>query len=374
MQVETSSAVSWKDIIQDLAPSFSERAETHDKDGSFVFENYKALKEHRLFSAAIPAELGGAGLLHADICDMIRRIAHSCGSTALALSMHQHLVAAAVWRYKHKGEAAAMLQKVAERQLVLVSTGARDWLDSNGEMVRVDGGFLLSGRKHFASQSPAGDVVVTSAPYLHPEEGWQVLHFSVPFKTEGVSIIDDWDTLGMRATGSQTIAFDKVFVPDSSIVLARPRTGYHVVWDVIITVALPLIMSAYVGIAEKSFEIALAIGKNYLRNQKHLPYIIGKMNNTLTAARTQWLAMVSLANNIDFKPAQDITVEMLSLKSNVAAACIETVSDAMEAIGGQSFYRKNTLERLFRDVQGAQFHPLPAWEQYAFTGERLISR
>jgi alkylation response protein AidB-like acyl-CoA dehydrogenase len=362
----------WKQLTYDLGKSFADRADQHDKNGSFIFENYEELKAHAYFSAAIPEKLGGGGMSYEELCDIIRIIGQHCGSTALAFSMHQHLVAAAIWKYKHKGESAPMLQKVAKEQSVLVSTGARDWLDSNGEMVKTKGGYLLSGKKHFASQSVAGDVAVTSAPYLHPDDGWQVLHFSVPFNSEGVSVLDDWDVLGMRASGSQTIVFDQVFVPDSAIVLTRPRNGFHPVWDVVLTVALPLIMSAYVGIAEKAMEIAVSIGKKYQRNQKHLPYIIGKMNNSLVSARTQWKAMVALTDNFNFKPSEPITINMLSLKTNVADACIQTVKDAMEAIGGQSFYRKNTLERLFRDVQAAQFHPLPAWEQYAFAGERLL--
>lgn len=373
METQTTTATNWKELTKELGQSFAERADQQDKDGTFVFENYNDLKAHQYFSATIPEELGGGGIDHAEMCDLIRIIAHHCGSTALAFAMHQHLVAAAIWRYRNKGEAAPMLQKVAKDQLVLVSTGARDWLESNGEMIKTDGGYLLSGRKQFASQSVAGDMVVTSAPCFHPEKGWLVLHFAVPMKAEGVSVLDDWDVLGMRATGSQTVVFDRVFVPDASIVLARPRNGYHVVWDVVLTVALPLIMSAYVGLAEKAMEIAISIGKNYQRNQKHLPYIIGKMNNTLVSARVQWNAMRSLADNINFQPSPTITVEMLSLKTNVANACIQVVQEAMEAIGGQSFYRKNMLERLFRDVQAAQFHPLPAWDQYAFTGERLLA-
>src|SRR5690606_1606032 len=212
-----------------------------------------------------------------EICDILRVIGSYCGSTALALSMHQHLVAAAVWKYKHKGESAAMLQKVAADQLVLVSTGARDWLDSNGEMIKTEGGYLYSARKYFASQSIAGDIAVTSSTYLHPENGQQVLHFSVPLRAEGISFLDDWDVLGMRGTASQAIIFDKVFVPDTAIVLARPRTGYHPVWDLVIGVAMPLIMSVYVGIAEKAMEIAIDIGKKYARNKDHLPYIIGRM-------------------------------------------------------------------------------------------------
>lgn len=372
METASLTLTDWKQLTHDLGKVFAQRASKNDKEGRFVFENYSELKALKYFSAAIPEELGGGGVSHSEMCDIIRVMAHYCGSTALAFSMHQHLVAAAVWKYKHKGESAPLLTKVSSDQLVLVSTGARDWLDSNGEMTKTEGGFLLSGKKHFASQSIAGDLAVTSAPYHHPETGWQVLHFAVPFKSEGVSVLDDWDVLGMRATGSQTIVFDNVFVPDASIVLARPRNGFHPVWDLVLTVAMPLIMSAYVGIAEKAMDIAMNIGKNYQRNQKHLPYIIGKMNNSLISARTQWKAMVALTDNTNFKPAEAITVEMMSLKTNVAEACVQTVTEAMEAIGGQGFYTKNILERLFRDVQASQFHPLPKWEQYEFTGKRLM--
>lgn len=364
---------SFVDITQTFGETFAKNASRSDADGTFVFENYKILKAHRFFSAMIPAELGGGGISHAEMCNIIRMLAHSCGSTALALSMHQHLVAATIWKYKHKGEGAALLQNVAKHQLVLVSTGARDWLDSNGTMEKTEGGYFLSGKKHFASQSIAGDTAVTSAPYQNPEGQWSVLHFSVPMKSKGVSVLDDWDTLGMRATGSQTIVFDNVFVPDSAIALERPRTGYHPVWDVVLTVAMPLIMSAYVGLAEKAMDIALTIGKKYQRNQKHLPYIMGKLNNTLVSAQVQWQAMHALTNNFDFTPNADITVRMLSLKTNVSDACTQTVSEAMDAIGGQSFYKKNQLERLFRDVQAAPFHPLPKWDQYAFTGEKLLA-
>jgi len=369
----TIATTDWKELTHELGKSFASKAEMHDREGTFVFDNYEKLKEHKYFSATIPEELGGGGVSYSEMCDIIRIMAHYCGSTALAFSMHQHLVAASVWKYKHKGESAPMLQKVANEQLVLISTGARDWLDSNGEMVKTDDGYLLSAKKFFASQSVAGDIAVTSAPYMHPEEGWQVLHFSVPMKAKGVSLMDDWDVMGMRATGSQTIIFDKVFVPQSAIVLARPRTGFHPVWDLVIAVAMPLIMSAYVGIAERAMEIGKSIGKKYPRNQKHLPYIIGKMNNSLVSARTQWRAMINLANNFNFKPSESITLEILSLKTNVVNTCIQTAQEAMEAIGGQSFYRKNELERLFRDVQAAHFHPMPSWDQYAFIGERLLA-
>ena len=192
--------------------------------------------------------------------------------------------------------------------------------------------------------------------------------------TEGVSVRDDWNVMGMRATGSNTIQFDQVFIPEENIALARPQGEYHMVWNVVLTVAMPLIMSAYVGIAERAQALAIEIGRKYQRNQQHLPYLIGQLNNILLSAQVQWRAMHGLTRNMDFQPSTDIAVDILSLKTNVADACIQTVAKAMEAIGGQSFYKKNEMERLFRDVQAAPFHPLPKWDQYVFTGETLLER
>lgn len=83
--------------------------------------------------------------------------------------------------------------------------------------------------------------------------------------------------------------------------------------------------------------------------------------------------MYELTNNFDFAPDEKITCDILTYKTNVGEGTKQVVADAMEAIGGQSFYRENVLERLFRDVQASPFHPLPKWEQYAFTGKKLLN-
>jgi alkylation response protein AidB-like acyl-CoA dehydrogenase len=374
MENTTVKKVDWIARIHELGKDFEKRALHHDGEGTFVFDNYAQLKEHNFFSAAIPKVLGGGGVSHAEMCEIIRVIAHYCSSTALAFSMHQHIIAAANWKLKHQNVGADMLENVAANELVLISTGARDWLGSNGEIKKTEGGYLLNAKKHFASQSIGGDVAVTSATYNHPSEGWQVCHFSVPMTANGVSVADDWDVMGMRATGSQTIVFNEVFIPESSIVLARPKSEFHPVWNVVLTVALPLIMSAYYGIAEKAFEIGLKKGRKYGRNEDQMPYRIGKINNALLSARVQWQAMVALCNNFDFQPSEKNTMDMLSYKTNVGDQAKVVVAESMDAIGGQSFYRSNGLERLFRDVQASSFHPLPKWEQYKFTGERLLKK
>lgn len=364
----------WAITARTLAKSFAEHAAGKDAKGEFVHENYNQLKADEFFSLLVPKELGGAGLPYSEVCEIIRIFGNHCGSTALAFSMHQHLVAATAWKYKHKGEGKPLLTNVADNQLVLVSTGARDWLASNGEMTKVEGGYLVNAKKAFASQSATGDILVTSAPYLNEKGERKVLHFGVPFKTEGLSLLDDWNVMGMRGTGSQTVVLKDVFVSDSTIGLERPQDEFHNVWNIVITVAMPLIMSAYVGIAERAREIVIDIAKNDTSNQGHIPYLLGKVDNEFLSAKVQWKAMYERTNEFNFSPSKELSSEILSLKTNVSEACINTIKYAIELAGGRSYYSKNELERLFRDVQASQFHPLPKWNQYKFNSELLMAK
>jgi alkylation response protein AidB-like acyl-CoA dehydrogenase len=250
-------------LVQTIGPSFAEGAAERDATDTFVAEHYDVLKHHKVFSALVPTELGGGGVRHSAMCGFLRQLAHYCPSTALSLSMHQHLVAAAVYNHRQGRPGKKLLERVAASEAVLISTGASDWMESNGTTKRVEGGFRISAKKPFGSGSPKGDVLVTSAPFEDPKEGWQVLHFTVPFAAQGVSLADDWRTLGMRATGSQTIIFD-VFVPDDAVALKRPRGRFHPAWNVILTAAMPLIMSVYTGVAET----AAAIGQEQAKKRQ----------------------------------------------------------------------------------------------------------
>jgi alkylation response protein AidB-like acyl-CoA dehydrogenase len=362
----------WIEVVHGLGKDFANRAAQYDRDDSFVSENYAALREHGIFAATIPEELGGGGVSHGEMCDILRTLAQYCGSTALALSMHQHLLAATIWRYRHGDGGEPMLKNVAEKQLVLVSTGASDWLESNGTMTKTEGGFLVSAQKHFASQSAVGDVLVTSAPHQDPEKGWQVLHFPVPMKSKGVTVLNDWRTMGMRGTGSHTVKLEDVFVPESAIVLRRPRGAFHPVWNVVLTVAMPLIMSVYVGIAEKAAQIAIYHARSKKTKKPAVAYLVGEMNNELVAAEVQLRDMIRITNNYDFQPIDQNGHDILTRKTLVANAAIRVVTKAMETVGGEGFYRDFALERLFRDVQAAKYHPLPEKDQQLFSGEYLL--
>ena len=155
--------------VRELGPAFAARAMNHDETDSFVADNFADLKKARLFSAGIPSELGGGDASYEEMCQLLRVLAGYCGSTALALSMHSHLVAAIVWKRRHlQAPVDGLLERIAREQLVLVSSGGSDWLESSGRAEPVDGGFRINARKVFASACPAGDLLMTSAVHDDP--------------------------------------------------------------------------------------------------------------------------------------------------------------------------------------------------------------
>lgn len=359
------------ETVRALGPSFAARAAAHDAEDTFVAENYAELKRHKLFSLGVPSELGGGGATHPELCELLRELAHHCSATALALSMHQHLIATNVWNYRHGRPGKALLRRVAQEELVLVSSGAGDWLGSNGQAEKVAGGYRVTAKKSFASGCPAGDLLVTSTRYDDPQDGKTVLHFGVPFQAEGVSILENWRALGMRATGSHTVVLDGVFIPDGSISLKRPGGAWHPLWSVVLTVALPLIMAVYVGVAEAAARsVTTRAAKR--RDDLSAHYLLGELENALVTAQMAYRELVAGANDYDFEPVIGRANAALIRKTIAAGACLEVGEKALEALGGFGFLREVGLERLLRDLHGAQFHPLPEKSQQRLSGRLAL--
>jgi alkylation response protein AidB-like acyl-CoA dehydrogenase len=356
----------WLKIVDEIGPGFAAKATARDAADAFVADHYPVLKECGLISALVPEDLGGGGASYSTMAAILRRLGYHDGSTALALSMHQHLVAAQVFNHRN-GRPAPLLPRVAQEQIVLVSTGARDWMESNGRTETVDGGFRVSARKAFASGSPAGAVAVTSAPYDHPVDGPQVLHFGVPLNAEGVSLDDDWYVHGMRATGSRTIVMENVFVPAGAVSLARPRAGFAPIFNIVAAVAMPFIAGVYVGVAERAAEVALDLAAKRASDAT-VQWSTGEMLSALKVAQTCHEAMVRLANDFEFTPSVENTSEVFMLKTHTVEQAKKAVESAMDASGGAGFYRGNGLERLLRDVRASHYHPLPAKQQMVFSG------
>lgn len=361
----------WVAIADELGRSFAEKCMQHDANDSFVAENYKALAERGMFIAAVPSELGGGGASHPEICAMIRTLARHCSSTALAFSMHTHIVAgmAFAWRNGNKAPE-GMLKRVVAEKLVLISTGGSDWLDGSGKLTKVDGGYRLTGRKIFSSGVPAGDFLMTTGVYDDPTGGKTVFHFPVSLKSEGVKILDTWRTLGMRGTGSNDVELNEVFVPDAVMNgIRRPAGKWHPAIHGVAMIALPIIYSAYVGVAEAARDLAVKIATKK-RDDVNVQMLVGEMENHLVAAQCALDSAVLLANSAP--PGPGTTSAMCARRSLIVRGVLATVDKALEVSSGAGFYRASGLERLFRDAQACRFHPVQEKPQIRLTGRHLL--
>ncbi|HYC98785.1 acyl-CoA dehydrogenase family protein [Brevundimonas sp.] len=345
-------------------------AARHDADDSFVAENYARLKAEGFFGAHVPAELGGGGADYAELAAVIRRLGSACGSTALTYSMHSHLVAVAAWRWKHQNAPTeGLLRRVAAEDLVLVSSGGTDWLKSAGTAVKVEGGFRITARKIFSSGCLAGDLLMTSAVYDDPEAGPTVLHFGVPFSADGVSIRETWRVMGMRGTGSHDVELNEVFVADAAIAGRRPQGKWHPLFHAISMLAFPLIYSAYLGVAEGARARALEVARRRPADEG-LFQLVGEMENAFAAAGGALERMIRLAES--GAPGPESTSQAMIGRTLTGEASIRTVELALEVAGGAAFHRDLGIERAFRDVQGARFHPLQQKPQLRYTGRLAL--
>ncbi|WP_425549979.1 acyl-CoA dehydrogenase family protein [Chelativorans composti] len=153
------------EAVRQISGILSERAAQSDENDIFVAENYPLLKEAGLVDAGVPEELGGGGLEVAELADMLRRMAHACSSTALALSMHTHQVAVPAWRWRYQNVTAVepLLKRIASEKIIILSSGGSDWIPGSGRAKKVEGGYQISARKTFTSGALAGDILMTGA-------------------------------------------------------------------------------------------------------------------------------------------------------------------------------------------------------------------
>ena len=358
---------------EELGPTFAARAEAADGDDRFVAENYVELKEAGLIEAGVPAELGGGGAELVELAEMLRTLAHHCGSTALALSMHTHQVAIPAWRWRHQKAAAVepLLKRVAAERIVLLSSGGSDWISGSGKAEKVEGGYRITARKVFSSAAPAGNLLMTGAVYAPEGEEPQVLHFGIPMNSPHVRILDTWRTLGMRATGSHDIAIEGHVVPEAAIGAKRPAGQWHPLFHLIATLAFPLVYSVYLGVAEAARDIALGLARQR-RPDRHTTELVGRMETHLAGARMARSAMLEAA--CAGTPSAETVNQVMIGRTLVAEHALRAVELAMEAAGGAGFYRAAGLERRFRDIQGARYHPLQPGPQAEYAGAMALGQ
>lgn len=349
-----------------IGPQIAANAARHDAEGTFVKESYDLLRSAGLLAAGVPAELGGGGASIREIAAVQRELARHCGSTALASAMHQHVVAFTGWRYRRGLPGAeATLKRVAEEGIVLVSTGGADFTHPRGSAAKVEGGYRVTGRKVFASQSSAGTVMSTMFAFQDPEQGLRILNMAVPVASEGVTVLDNWDTMGMRGTASNDIVLEDVFVPDERVLANRPHGQIDPPLQVIISIAMPIISAVYLGIAESAYDAAVDVAKPTDDRA------VGLMRHRLQVA-TWALEGALAATGDDPEPSMDRVEAAMIAKREIAVAGLEVCDIAMEVGGGAAFFKGSVLERAYRDIRAAKFHPWTPEQTLTELGGRTL--
>jgi alkylation response protein AidB-like acyl-CoA dehydrogenase len=341
----------------------------HDRDGSFVSEAFELLRDEGLLRIAVPTELGGDGATIRQVAAVQQELARHCGATALASAMHQHVVAFTAWRHRRGLPGAeATLRRVVDDDIVLLSTGGGDFTRPKGHAVKVDGGYLVSGTKTFVSQAPVGAVLSSMFVHDDPDQGLRVLNMAVPVASDGVVVLDTWDALGMRGTGSHEVVLDEVFVPDERVLADRPYGIIDPPLQVIASIAMPIISAVYLGVATAAFEAAVEAARPKATD----PVVqrqIGLMAHRLRIA--QWALDRGLDEiGDDPAPAMERLSAAMTLKREVALAGVEVCDLAMEVAGGSAYLKGSPIERAYRDVRAAKLHPLTP-EQTLVHGGRL---
>ena len=360
-------------IAATLVPDLARQAASHDADDSFVAENMDLLRKSGLIAAGVPTALGGGGADVRELCAMLHTLAQGCSSTALAFAMHTHQVAIPAWRWEYtpaKPAVEPLLRRIAAENLMLVSSGGADWVGGSGTAVKVDGGYRITARKSINSGAPMGNLLMTGA--ISDEDGTRkVVHFAAPMAAPEVKVLDTWHTLGMRGTGSHDIDIQGLFIPDDKIAMKRNAGEWHPVFQIIATIALPLIYAVYLGVATHARTIVLDMVAKRPMTDRMLR-IAGEMDTALHAARFAHAAMIDA---VELNAPSEKTVNISAIgRRLVEENAIKAVEMACELAGGAGFFRSAGLERMFRDVQGARYHPMNHDAQYAYAGALALGQ
>lgn len=359
------------EIARELGPIFAERASKTTDEDKYVADNIALLKTSGLVEAGVPVELGGGGADVDDLAAMLRTLGYHCGSTGLAFSMHTHQVAIPAWRWKHQKLAAMepLLKRIATERIMMLTSGGSDWLNGSGKAEKVEGGYRITARKVFTSGAPTGDLLMTGAVLEADGEPPMVLHFGIPMNSPHVKVLDTWRTLGMRGTGSHDVQIDGHIVPEAGVALKRKAGEWHGLFHIIATIAFPLVYAAYLGVAERARDIAIDLAKRKTPD-RHAVSTAGRMETELAGARLAHESMLAVVRRN--APSATTINDVMIGRQLVERHAIATVEHAMQLAGGAGFYRAAGLERCFRDIQAARYHPLQAGPQAEYAGSMAL--
>ena len=245
----------------------------------------------------------------------------------------------------------------------------------------VPGGYRISGRKHFGSLGPVWTQMGFHAMDSSDPERPVVVHGFARRTDPGVSVVENWDTIAMRASQSHDTVFDSVFVPHERIAATVPlgedegAAGVAFVWG------LTLISNVYIGIAERALELAvdalgskvsIALDGRSLAHNPMLQHQIADMWIALDGASaaldmfaTDWV------NGVDHGPVWDM--KLFAAKHRTSQVVRTVLDTAMDVAGGSAVRSDHELSRLLRDSRAGVYHPPSNALAHEFIGKAVLN-
>ena len=364
------------DILDAHLPSIQAGANENDRNGTFPVETFERLNKDGVLSATVPKELGGLGVdcLH-DVALALLKVAESDASTALALHMQFSRAYTLNYEWRHGSDAARALAERILRPMgsgdAVVCTTVKD--AGGGRIVTKltpdgGGGWLMSGRKTLASMAPiATDFVISvQIPSTEGNRPPRLAAAVVPRNAPGLTVLDNWDGLGMRASGSVDVVLEECPVAAGNVFL-RGFVGEQD--DAALagaTVSSITMLGLYTGVVQAARDIAVkTLVKRGSTGAGGTRTLVTEIDARLYSLRATVAAALAVADapaaGALADPAERGRRMMTSFqyaKLIVNRVAPEIVGDCLVAIGGASYSSAHPLSRLYRDVRaGAFMHP-----------------
>ena len=379
---------------EELSDELAAHAAEHDRAGSFPFEAIEALKAARYFAAPVPVDLGGLGVSSAhDLVVASSRLARGDASVAIGVNMHlvavlnmerRRQVAAAAGTERRARGFAASLEKIARDGVVLaaaISERGQDLTRPGTVATRTDSGWRIDGQKMFVTMSPAATDLYVAVSYFDAADIERYAYAMVPAEAPGVVVHDDWDALGMRASGSNSVSFEGVELPESGV-RGGFRAGDPLPYMERNLVAGLFHAAASLGIAESADRVARRGLAGRINGDARPRVQVAENAVDLAAARgTIDRAAALIDEHRAANPASDGSAEEIgalfaeaqAAKAFVNEAAVRVVERALALSGGAGYVNGSPLARAYRDVKAASFmHPLGANRAYDYLGQVVL--
>jgi alkylation response protein AidB-like acyl-CoA dehydrogenase len=348
---------------------FAPRAAQHDRDASFPTENFDDLRDAGLLKICVPEKYGGLGADFFTYAIVAAELGRHCGATALSWNMH---VSSTLWtgaladdldmtsgtRAEHERHRTLHFERIAKLGKIYAQPFSEGSAAAAGKApfgtlaAKVDGGWLLNGKKIFASLSGAADYYGVLCTEDRPDRSMRdTLYVAVPAESPGFAITGEWDPLGMRATVSRTLILKDVFLQEDAQLM--PRGLYYQAasrWPHMFLTLSP----AYMGIAQAAYDFTVA----YLRGEvPGMPQVRRRMYPTKQVAvaemrirleQTRALFLRAFAE-AKLDPSKDERLRAYAAQHTVMENANELCRLAIRTCGGQSMLKSLPLERLYRD-------------------------